>query len=195
MPKPEDIAIGRRQELINAALHLFLAVGYDKTTIRGILKEVDGEVGMFYHHFASKNEIYKAALEQYNSNYIKKMTDIFLNEGVSLGEKLDKIFSVLVSSLSEYRSMYTEKLNTDVRGGLLADTLVKLIPLMEKLIEQGIAKKIIPSDVVGDIHATSRFILFGTSGVIHSNQGGSMEDRIQACKNMIFKVLDIDIKE
>ena len=66
--KPPDI---RKQELINIALKQFLEKGYERTSVRSILKEANGEIGMFYHYFESKSEIYEAALEKYNKKYIK----------------------------------------------------------------------------------------------------------------------------
>ena len=47
----------RKQELINIAMRQFIMQGYDKTSIRSIVGEAEGEIGMFYHHFASKEEI------------------------------------------------------------------------------------------------------------------------------------------
>lgn len=61
----------RKQELVRIALRQFLQQGYEKTSVRSIVKEANGEIGMFYHHFASKEEIFEAVLEQYNIAYIE----------------------------------------------------------------------------------------------------------------------------
>ena len=83
----------RRQELIGIALKQFLENGYEKTSIRSILKEADGEIGMFYHYFESKKEIYEAALEHYNEKYIAKMTELINAPGLGFHEKLNQIFT------------------------------------------------------------------------------------------------------
>ena len=54
---------GKRDEILNAALELFLINGYDGTSIRMILERVGGEVGMFYHYFQSKQEVFNKAFE------------------------------------------------------------------------------------------------------------------------------------
>lgn len=99
----------RRQELIEIALKQFLENGYEKTSIRSILKEADGEIGMFYHYFESKKEIYEAALETYNEKYLVKLTEVADTPEWDFKEKLNQVFILLPSSISEYRSMYTKR--------------------------------------------------------------------------------------
>ena len=79
MKEPE----GRRQELIAIAMQQFMASGYEKTSVRSIVRAADGEVGMFYHHFASKEAIFEAVLDEFNRRYIEKMHDIIQKEGES----------------------------------------------------------------------------------------------------------------
>ena len=49
---------GKKEALITTALKLFMENGYENTSVRMILNEVGGEVGMFYHYFKSKDALF-----------------------------------------------------------------------------------------------------------------------------------------
>ncbi|MEA4870695.1 MAG: TetR/AcrR family transcriptional regulator [Christensenella sp.] len=50
----------RRQEILNAGLSLFIQKGYSGTTIKDIAGAVGMSVGLLFHYFASKEELYLA---------------------------------------------------------------------------------------------------------------------------------------
>ena len=184
----------RRQELIEIALKQFLENGYEKTSVRSILKEADGEIGMFYHYFKSKNEIYEAALEDYNEKYIAKFTEIVNSAGLSFSEKLNQIFTRLPGSISEYSLMYTEKVDPQIMTVLHSRTLLKIVPLFEQIILEGLERNIMNAPVP-NIHLLSQFILFGMSAIIHDNEVSSMEEKFSHIKALISKMLDTEMGE
>ena len=184
----------RRQELIGIALKQFLEKGYEKTSIRSILKEVGGEIGMFYHYFKSKNEIFEAALENYNEKYIANFTEIVNSAGLSFKEKLHQIFTRLPGSISEYNLMYTEKVNPQIMTVLLSRTLLKMVPLFEHIILEGLGKNIMNAPVP-NIHLLSQFILFGMSAIIHDNEVNSMEEKFSHINALVSKILDTEMGE
>jgi AcrR family transcriptional regulator len=184
----------RRQELIGIALKQFLENGYEETSVRSILKEADGEIGMFYHYFKSKNEIYEAALEHYNEKYIANFTEIVNSTGLSFKEKLNQIFTCLPGSISEYNLMYTEKVNPQIMEVLHSRTLLKMAPLFERIILEGLEKNIMNAPVP-NIHLLSQFILFGMSAIIHDIEVNSMEEKINHIKALLSKILDTEMGE
>lgn len=184
----------RRQELIGIALKQFLENGYEKTSVRSILKEADGEIGMFYHYFKSKNEIYEAALENYNEKYIAKLTEIVNSAGLSFKEKLNQIFTCLPGSVSEYSLMYTEKVNPQIMTVLHSRTLLKMVPLFERMILEGLEMNIMNAPVP-NIHLLSKFILFGMSAIIHDIEVNSMEEKFSHIKALLSKMLDTEMGE
>lgn len=184
----------RRQELIEIALKQFLENGYEKTSVRSILKEANGEIGMFYHYFKSKNEIYEAALEKYNEQYIDKITEIVNTIDLSLKEKINQIFIHLPESISEYSQMYTEKGNPEIMTILHSRTLLKIVPLFEQLILDGIEKNSITAPVP-NIHLLSQFILFGMSAIIHDRTVDSMQEKKRYIEALLSKLLDTNMGE
>lgn len=182
----------RRQELIEIALKQFLENGYEETSVRSILKEADGEIGMFYHYFKSKNEIYEAALENYNEKYIAKFTEIGNSTDLSFKEKLDQIFTRLPGSISEYNLMYTEKVNPQIMTVLHSRTLLKMAPLFERIILEGLEKDNMNAPVP-NVHLLSNFILFGMSAIVHDIEVNSMEEKIIHIKALLSKILDTEM--
>ena len=60
---------GKRDEIIAAATKLFFTEGFEATSVRKILALVDGEIGMFYHYFASKEELFDQVVDRFFCQY------------------------------------------------------------------------------------------------------------------------------
>ena len=54
----------QQQRILEAARALFLSQGYNGSNLRDIAREAKVSMGGIYHHFASKEEIYKTLLQQ-----------------------------------------------------------------------------------------------------------------------------------
>ena len=61
--EPEE----RRKELIDTAEQLFIAQGYEQTSISDIVREVNVSQGAFYYYFESKEDVLVAAMEKTDS--------------------------------------------------------------------------------------------------------------------------------
>ena len=53
----------RKQEVLKAARHLFLARGYDKTTMQSVVDYLGIAKGTIYHYFKFKEELLEAVVE------------------------------------------------------------------------------------------------------------------------------------
>lgn len=76
MPRKAVLEGGKRDEIIYTAMKLFFEKGYETTSIRTILEQVGGEVGMFYHYFKSKEELFGIVVERFFEDYRKQFTQI-----------------------------------------------------------------------------------------------------------------------
>lgn len=181
----------RKQELIEIAFRQFLQQGYEKTSIRSIVGEANGEIGMFYHHFDSKEEVFKAVLEQYNIVYVGKIENI-IREGKesSFWDLLEHILSDLESSLDEYAIMNHGAANTQVLMMLHQNTLISLRPIFCELIHDFIRRGEI-SPPKTDIGLFTDFLLFGISAVVHDNGEKSIETKKEAIKALLCRLLGI----
>lgn len=123
----------KRNELANKLWDIFIAKGYENTTLSLIIKELDISKGAFYHYFSSKEECADAAIENRvsfwlnevssavseNLNAIDRLKQIFLkcieiNTGGQQDEKINdpsnKIFhqKLMVSLIKGFSSIYAD---------------------------------------------------------------------------------------
>ncbi|MGK3113465.1 TetR/AcrR family transcriptional regulator [Candidatus Pantoea formicae] len=68
--KPAEI---RLDELMDAALALFINKGFEATTISEIVRDAGVAKGTFYHYFSSKNEMLAALRARFTGHFIEKI--------------------------------------------------------------------------------------------------------------------------
>lgn len=85
-------------------------------------------------------------------------------------------------------------MNPEIMTILLSRTLLKIEPIFEQIILEGIANGDIRVSVP-NTHLLSQFILFGISAIIHDNEVQSMEEKVLNIKILLSKLLDSPIDE
>ena len=191
MPKTVKTPEERRKELIDIALDQFLKNGYEKTSIRGILHQAGGKIGMFYHYFQSKNDIFVASLQEFNERYIHNVERIIKNTSVPLVERIDLIFTNLPIAMFEYENASQGVINPEIKIILLASTLDAMCPLIAALIQEEVETGLVRKLPIDDIETLSRFILFGISGVIHDDKT-EMKQKSEHAKELLINILGIN---
>ena len=69
---------GKRDEIIMTAMKLFFEHGYEATSVRMIMNEVGGEIGMFYHYFKSKDMLFDTVVERFFKEYSENFEAVLL---------------------------------------------------------------------------------------------------------------------
>ena len=69
---------GKRDEIIDIAMKLFFENGYEATSVRMIMNEVGGEIGMFYHYFKSKDMLFDQVVESFFKKYREKFGEMLM---------------------------------------------------------------------------------------------------------------------
>lgn len=139
--KPEE----RRAQLIDVAQTLFFDKGFEDTTMADIIAEAGVSKGGFYHHFASKDELFYGLLDQLITQYegallataadetrspVKRLIDVIEMEGRFLSQ------ANLGPQIQIIQTMYVEKnLGMSARFDAMARNMV--IPILENLIIEG----------------------------------------------------------
>jgi AcrR family transcriptional regulator len=156
----------RRKELIGAALKLFCEKGYEQTSIRDILEAVGGEVGMFYHYFESKDEVFRLALEKYMDDFIGEVAAL---AGSDTSDTVTGLIAAISRAILPYKNVWAGKLHWSVASAVHKKTLERLLPY----VEQAVAR-IMRSSALLEIHDTSVFLLYGISGILHEKPWAEM---------------------
>lgn len=86
----------RRDALMNAAGNLFADTGYEGTTIEIIAQKAGMAKGSFYLHFQSKEEIFRALIEDASERIIERVRAIQRSDK-SIEGKLKEIAQVILS--------------------------------------------------------------------------------------------------
>src|ERR1041385_6833359 len=66
MARTPKVVEDRREQIIDAALLVFSQKGFERTTNKDIAQAAGITAGLIYHYFESKEELLKAAIEQYS---------------------------------------------------------------------------------------------------------------------------------
>lgn len=182
MSRKRILTGGKKDELISAALKLFMENGYERTSIRMILNAVNGEVGMFYHYFKSKDEVFEAAIGLYFRQYSERFGNIVKDANLSPPEQLDLIFRLFQSTSSAYLSMNQNScLHWTVELALREKTLEELEPYIAIILQNTIKIELIqqPDVPVDEIAA---FIVHGVAGVVHQRRFEEITPELFATK-------------
>lgn len=117
MPKSkeqfEQIKEERKENIIKKSLYLFAFHGYSEVKIDDITKASECSHGLFYHYFATKEDVFHAVMEYCASTIMNKQRTINLNQKAKflLHDLLEEICQDLRSSNSDYACIHYLLLN------------------------------------------------------------------------------------
>src|SRR5699024_235198 len=160
----------RRSEIIDAAEMLFTTKGYASTTINDILKEVGIAKGTFYYYFQSKEEVMDAVVMRFIEMGVKAARNIACDPNMKAPEKL---FQIIMAQRPDPQSDGNKKEemidelheidNAEMHQKSLVETILKLTPVLTKVIEQGIEEGSFqthyPRETVEFLLVSSQFLL------------------------------------
>ena len=125
---------GKRDEIIAAAAQLFFAEGFESTSVRKILGLVGGEIGMFYHYFASKEELFDVVVDRFFRQYALGVEA--MAKAVNSPEELvDALLPSFEEAMSRYRHVESN-MHWTIRSALHERTVLSLIPAAEELLKR-----------------------------------------------------------
>lgn len=143
--QPED----RRNEILDIAERLFIKNGFDQTPVSDIVYEAKVAKGTFYYYFKSKDEILDSILIRAVDHFIAEAQKIVEDKNLNAAEKFMEIFKSRISVIKgkENLSAYIHKPeNYIIRHKLESKLAEKHLPMLEKIIKQGIEEKIFKTE-------------------------------------------------
>ena len=176
---------GKREEIITAAEQLFFTEGFEKTSVRMILEKVGGEVGMFYHYFKSKEELFDVVADRFFRRYQAGFEQMAAQ--ITTPEEL--VYSFLNNyeyAMERYRRIESN-MHWTIRYALHERTVTALIPTVQKLLERYGYQGKYPLDI-----AAAR-ITADISAAIHSQSFIRMSDTEK--KELLLSLLNDTLKQ
>ena len=175
---------GRRDEIIMTAMKLFFEHGYEATSVRMIMNEVGGEIGMFYHYFKSKDMLFDMVVERFFKEYRGKFETALLT--CNTREELVKILTPIYEKSMEDFEKLKGNIHWTVQAAMHEGTLLALKPAIQLLIEKwGV-------DNSADSEILAGQVLYGLSATIHSEAFIKMDpkDKESCILDFIGRILD-----
>ena len=170
---------GKRDEIIAAATQLFFTEGFEGTSVRMILGRVGGEVGMFYHYFASKEELFDVVVDRFFRQYALDFES--MAENVRSPEELvDAFVPSFEAAMEKYRRV-ENGMHWTIRSALHERTVLSLIPAAEALLGRFGYRGAYPIDIAAAM-TVSAF-----SAAIHSGSFQNMDEAEK--KKLLLRIL------
>ena len=160
----------RKQEFLVTALKLFHEKGYEKTTIKDIIAEMEVSKGAFYHYFESKEDVIVTLAKVYADKAINIITNIANRTDLSAIEKINQIFQ----SVNAYKGS-SEATRFQLKDAFYGEENLKLekkifdafkepsIDLFQQIIDEGVQEGSIEEPVCS--RELAEFLLYTIKGL------------------------------
>lgn len=161
---------GKRDEILECATRLFLENGYEKTSVRMILNEVGGEVGMFYHYFNSKQELFDKVFEHFMKQQSEEITRILtaISDEIVPYQKIEQIMSCYLQSMDKYKKLANGTIHWSILSTLHDLTVYSMCPAVKTMIISIYTK--VGIDDFSEIDWITPYLLKGISGLLHDKK-------------------------
>ena len=143
--KNEELINVRRQELVNAAVKLFVKKGFHKTTVREIAKEFGMSMGALYDYIRTKEDILFLVCDHIFKSVSDKL-QVSAGGKENAKEKLKNAirdYFIIIDSIQDYTLLLyqeTKSLNRKDRNYVLSAEM-ELTKIFENILAQGIKEK------------------------------------------------------
>ena len=187
----------RRQELMNAAQHLFYTKGYEQTSINDIIKATGVSKGAFYHHFDSKSAILEGIVTKMMKQAVTELQEIIADDSLAAIPKWQKVVQLSLNWQLEKEAgvMEVGRILRSNENILLHHTLdiewFKVsVPEITKIIEQGVSEGVFETE---HIEETAVILLMVTNklneemGELFANQNLITDPIAHAYQKLIAK--------
>jgi AcrR family transcriptional regulator len=138
--KPPD---ERRRELMDAARELFLRKGYEKTSVREIVKLVKAAQGTFYWYFESKQEVLLAIFRDMMDRIVLTMRGVAERTDLSALDKLGRILDAVLAMLAEQTDLvqsFNVMANAPLHDRVVEEAGPKMLAVFTSVVHQGVAE-------------------------------------------------------
>jgi AcrR family transcriptional regulator len=170
----EEIYAARRNDILDSAQRLVYTKGYEQMTIRDILDDLQISKGAFYHYFDSKGAVLEALVERMVVlDVVPLLSSIVVDPGLSAIEKIHQYFDLGLRWKTAQKTFMLELLkvwvsdeNAIVRQKMQEMTIKQVIPLLTKIIRQGVSEGVFTTAYPDQVSHVIIYILQGLSDTL-----------------------------
>lgn len=140
--KPEEYA-ARRREILDAALELIHAKGYDQMTIDDVLARLGMSKGALYHYFGSKQALLEGIVDAMTETATLPLRAVVADDSLDAVAKLHAYFGASASwkannpvAVATLMVLWRDE-NALFRQKLARESMRTSVPMLEAVIRQG----------------------------------------------------------
>ena len=134
MARKQMIEGGTKNRIREVGGRRIFECGYDATSVRGIMMEVGGEVGLFYYYYKTKDELFADVLDHFFEPYQKDFEALAAEAKEYPYQALLRFFSYIKREVRAFRTRYEGKMHRTVRWAIRERTLTVIEPYIEDII-------------------------------------------------------------
>jgi AcrR family transcriptional regulator len=185
----------RKSELIEAAEELFRENGFTQTSVSDIVKKVGVAQGTFYYYFDSKDDALNAVIDHYIDNYTAGLERLLADESLPPVKKAEFILSdalgMHICDRQFVEFLHTEE-NLVTHQRFMLKSFDRTIPLMTKMVEQGIQAGVFDVDYPEETVEMLAFA-FGylEDALARSPEDAKYDTRLRAAERLVERALGI----
>ncbi len=182
----------RKQEIIDGAIRLFATKGYEKTSITDIAKFIGISQGLCYRYFASKEEIYEAAIDDYASLIVSQNMKRHSHEKsireliYGITDSIDN-FTEVEKQNKDLFELFHAPNNKRMHDDLFIRIAEKLLPHVTEILTKA---KESGEIVIEDPESIAAFALYGQMGIFHM-KGISDARRMEMIRSSMLQLLGL----
>ncbi len=188
----------RRAELLDCAQILFLADGYDHTTVNDVIARAGVSKGAFYHYFESKEALLEALAERFARRSVERLGDILEDPSLDALTRLNAFLArtrqLRLEAAPMIRPLFAAIFrpeNIVLYHRISAASMAIMTPLLARIIAQGVEEGIFRTpDPVG----TAEMVLqLGAAayGVIARALNATSEHEIEEAADTLENLLKL----
>ncbi len=188
----------RKEEIINAAEELFIAKGYENTSVNDIVAKVGVAKGLFYYYFKAKEEILNAISQKYIQYITGKIKKIVENEEANAIEKIHRILETIINQfglqgkgIKRLAGLFNREKNMAIHSRLATKMAAEISPYFVSIIKQGVRENLFKTEHPEFIADTLLMWAVSLHNTIKIPIGSGSEIKLaaQAAEEMIERIL------
>lgn len=181
---------GKRDEIVAAALECFLKKGYEGTSVRSIMKQAGGEIGLFYYYFKSKDDVFDKVLDLFFARYQKDFAEIAGSACRDPYRVLPRFFEYMKAESICFRERYAANIHRTVRWAIRERTLTIVVPYIRKIL--GILAALGATPPL-DLDVTAVMLAHGVGSMILHEDSDWMERSTEETRKAVYLILGLEL--
>ena len=183
----------RRQELMDIGCELYMKNGMGGFSIKDVVNHADVATGLFYYYFKSKGAFVDEILNNFIEKNMEEIQQILVSNELSIMQKMKDALDVFwgfAEKLAPYK--HVNSFQTEQHFQLEQKVFVQIQPQIQQVIDEGVRTGIFQTD---NSILASEFILYGLSGIAHSEKVELNLDTKKELVDLVLTILRYDQKE